>query len=132
MKYECPKCGEVTYIDDSTIVARFNELVKEGRIEIEYLDDWLSHSANTCRLRPTPRYRAFDPDKDDFTLSDFCEKQIHCGDECAVIDSVNHRGVNARLYKKSGDGPPKIILITWEDLAKSWRDENENPVGVKI
>lgn len=61
-----------------------------------------------------------------------CEKQIHCGDECAVIDSVNHRGVNARFYKKSGDGPPKIILITWEDLAKSWRDEDENPVGAKI
>lgn len=60
MKYKCPKCGEVTYIDDSTIVALFNELVKEGKIERKDVVTltWRTAIAES-RLRPTPRYRAF-------------------------------------------------------------------------
>jgi len=118
---------------DEEAVARFNDLVKEGKIVYRSPGSGREYpcAIDSYCLRPAPRYRAFDPDKDDFTLSDFCEKQIHCGDDLAVIDSVNCRGVNARFYKKSGDGPPKIILITWEDLVESWRDENENPVGAE-
>jgi hypothetical protein len=66
MKYRCPDCGEETYSDDTTIVERFNELVRTGKIDYKTSkfdgNVWVPFENDVLhRLRPTPRYRAFTP-----------------------------------------------------------------------
>jgi len=68
MKYRCPDCGEETYIADSTIVERFNELVRTGKIDYKTSkfdgNVWVTFENDVLhRLRPTPRYRAFTPEE---------------------------------------------------------------------
>ena len=72
MKYRCPKCGKeyqfyccgpdlcATAPDDAAVVARFNELVKEGKIEYQAKESrcWMV-TVSPFRIRPTPHYRPF-------------------------------------------------------------------------
>lgn len=113
---------------DEEVAARFNGLVKEDRIRVvvkgNEADKHIVTEDNEYRLLPPeppkPQYRKFDPDKDDFVLSDFCEQQIHHGGEPmrtnAVIDSINRAGVMARVYDAKGCRPV-LKLITWAALA---------------
>lgn len=147
MKYKCPVCGKVIGVTedimDQQVVERFNGLVKEDRIRVvvkgNEADKHIVTEDNEYRLLPPeppkPQYRKFDPDKDDFVLSDFCEQQIHHDGEPmrtnAVIDSINRAGVMARVYDAKGCRPV-LKLITWAALAESWRRENGEPFGQKV
>lgn len=118
---------------DRATVERFNELSKAARLERLSSDGWVPTIYDSYRLRPTPRYRPYDPAKDSICLPKFCEAQIHTESdgELAVIEAVNTHGVVARFY--DGDGNHRTTAhITWEALAQWWRGEDNEPFGVKL
>lgn len=118
---------------DRATVERFNELSKAARLERLSSDGWVPTIYDSYRLRPTPRYRPYDPAKDSICLPKFCEAQIHTESdgELAVIEAVNTHGVVARFY--DGDGNHRTTAhITWEYLAQWWRGEDNEPFGVKL
>lgn len=111
-------------IPDSAVVERFNELVKEGKIEYFPACNQWATADYKYRLRPTPRYRPYNS-TDEFKLADFCGKIVRRigGKDGYIIMSVG-------LDRICLEGAPSY---SWQAMFEMfvW-DSTGEPFGVRI
>lgn len=125
MKYRCPKCYFTHEVQDEAVVARFNELVKDGKVEgcVPNGTIWV-HVTASYRLRPAPQYRQFTA----------VEAAAHLG-RTVEYHSTPGCVLKAKKWSVGESGIYMIdsALVTYEKMAKygKFTDTGE-PFGVKV